>query len=188
MKRPWPLHLDGVSTQSSYPCKLPSFSNSCPKPEEVQRAGFRCLHPFWHFTLPFHRCMRTEPICIYVSSQRRHFYWWQFSQHGFSFHTSRQVLRQPTVLSAWSFWFRFTSSPGKRAVHFVSVCRWRVAFTSSSSSINLVCVLQISSGNGCSSHGQPFYSFLPMGPSCTEATPSERRGEAADGIDLNLKL
>ncbi|CAL9125939.1 uncharacterized protein LOC108953358 [Musa acuminata AAA Group] len=129
MKRPWQLHLDGVSTQSSYPCKLPSFSNSCPKPEEVQRAGFR-------------GGTSTDGSFLSMGS-----------------------LSTPVAKS-------FDNPPFYQHDH---------------SDLGLP-LSQISSGNGCSSHGQPFYSFLPMGPSCTEATPSERRGEAADGIDLNLKL
>ncbi|CAL9200680.1 uncharacterized protein LOC103969956 isoform X1 [Musa acuminata AAA Group] len=50
---------------------------------------------------------------------------------------------------------------------------------SSSSLIELACLLQ---------DERPYYSFIPIGPSRSETATSERRGEAADGIDLNLKL
>ncbi|CAL9102119.1 unnamed protein product [Musa textilis] len=49
----------------------------------------------------------------------------------------------------------------------------------SSSLIELACLPQ---------DERPFYSFIPIGPSSSETAPTERRGEAADGIDLNLKL
>ncbi|CAL9059896.1 unnamed protein product [Musa banksii] len=53
------------------------------------------------------------------------------------------------------------------------------ASLSSSSLIELACLLQ---------DERPYYSFIPIGPSRSETATSERRGEAADGIDLNLKL
>ncbi|WOL09100.1 hypothetical protein Cni_G17853 [Canna indica] len=45
-----------------------------------------------------------------------------------------------------------------------------------------------SSGDSSSSQGQPFYFFLPIGPTSSETTSNETRVEAEDDIDLNLKL
>ncbi|XP_072999462.1 uncharacterized protein [Typha latifolia] len=162
MKRPWSFHLDSIS--NPFPCKVTPSSSSANTKDSLS------------FGSELIRCeSKATPPRVGSSSASANYADWRTSDlHNCSTNKGSDggflTLGRPASSLSFNKQSQIIQPP-------LIQDHIGVNFPPSQGSIY-----------GAGNSSQPFYSFLPGGPSSCGTTSNEQEGEISDGVDLSLKL